>query len=173
MPHNFLRLVTALRSFDKHMLWPPRYLQDFSSDYQEILANSTLLFKNFSDQKFEIPPLCGNLSHCKIGLLNFLQNVVAMGVKLLYVKSTSTCNSSFQVISLREWNKLTANQIQCRCRVLLAHLIPTSQSDPLSNSFNLRSLYFQYLQCLPNLILLHTLGSSPMCTSFQWINDKN
>ena len=34
------------------------------------------------------------------------------------------------------------------------------------------SLYFQSLQCLPNLILLHTLETSPMFTSFQWINDK-
>ena len=39
--------------------------------------------------------------------------------------------------------------------------------------FNLRFLYFQSLQCLPNLILLHTLGTSPVCTSFQWINDRN
>ena len=36
-----------------------------------------------------------------------------------------------------------------------AHL--TSQSDTLSSSFNLRSLYFQSLQSLTNLMQLHAL----------------
>ena len=52
-----------------------------------------------------------------------------------------------------------------------------SQSDLISmssfadpsylTSFNLRSLYLQSLQCLPNLILLQTLETAPICTSFQ------
>ena len=42
------------------------------------------------------------------------------------------CNfqhNSYQVISLRKWNKLTANQTLFQCRVSPAHLI--SQSDPV------------------------------------------
>ena len=39
--------------------------------------------------------------------------------------------------------------------------------------FNLRSLYFQSLQSLPNWIQLHTSRTSATCTPLQWINNKN
>ena len=39
--------------------------------------------------------------------------------------------------------------------------------------FNLRSLYSQSLQFLPNWIQLHTSGTSAKCTPFQWIKNKN
>ena len=41
------------------------------------------------------------------------------------------------------------------------------------HDFNLRSLYFQSLQSLPNWIQLHTSETSSVCTSFQWINNNN
>ena len=39
--------------------------------------------------------------------------------------------------------------------------------------FNLRTLYFQSLQSLPNWIQLHRSRTSAICTPFQWINNKN
>ena len=39
--------------------------------------------------------------------------------------------------------------------------------------FNLRSLHFQPLQFVPNWIQLPKSETSPVCTSFQWTNNKN
>ena len=58
------------------------------------------------------------------------------------------------MIWLRKWNKLTANFISLQ-------------------RFDLRSSYFQSLQSLTNLFQFHALKTSPMCTSFQWTNNKN
>ena len=45
-------------------------------------------------------------------------------------------------------------------------ILPNNQIFSLHH-FNLRSLYFQSLQSLPNWIQLHTSETSPACTSFQ------
>ena len=55
------------------------------------------------------------------------------------------------------------------CRPILPH----NQILCLHAFLNLRSLYFQSLQSLPNWTQLHTLETSPVCTSFQWVNNKH
>ena len=55
------------------------------------------------------------------------------------------------------------------CWSVLSH----SHEILLLHHFNLRSLYFQSLQSLPNWIQLPTLETSPMCTSFQRTNKTN
>ena len=75
------------------------------------------------------------------------------------------------MISLRKWDKLTANQINLDdefCRPVLPH-----NQILCLHHFNLRSLYIQFLQSLPNWIQLHTSGTSAICTPFQWIKNKN
>ena len=51
-------------------------------------------------------------------------------------------------------------------------ILPHSQILSLHH-FNLRSLHFQSLQFVPNWIQLPESETSPVCTSFQWTNNKN
>ena len=51
-------------------------------------------------------------------------------------------------------------------------VLPHSQILSLHH-FNLRFLHFQSLQSVPNWIQLATSETSPLCTSFQWTNNKN
>ena len=50
-------------------------------------------------------------------------------------------------------------------------ILPHSQILSLHH-FNLRFLHFQSLQSVPNWIQLATSKTSPLCTSFQWTNNK-
>ena len=63
-------------------------------------------------------------------------------------------------------------QMNSQSDLICRPIIPHNQILCLHH-FNLRSLYFQSLQSLPNWIPLHTSGISRICTRFQLINNKN
>ena len=84
------------------------------------------------------------------------------------VRSTSKTNQQPIRFYLTNQQPIRFNLDVEFCRLILPHY-----QILCLHHFNLRSLYLQSSQSLPNSIQLQTSVTSPMCTLFQWINNKN